>query len=198
MIALPDYNYLTPEDYLKNEEKSLIKHEYINGEVYAMAGTTDSHNTIALNLASIIRNHLRGTDCRVYFADIKARLEKRNCFYYPDILVTCDPQDRETSTYKRFPKLIIEVLSESTESFDRGDKFNDYQTLNSLQEYVLVNSQHQRVEIFLRDELERWFYCSHNEGMVCLESLSLTLNLSAIYEDVELPITDVNRQNIFL
>ena len=86
MIALPDYNYLTPEDYLKNEEKSLIKHEYINGEVYAMAGTTDSHNTIALNLASIIRNHLRGTDCRVYFADIKARLEKRNCFYYPDIL----------------------------------------------------------------------------------------------------------------
>ncbi len=198
MIALPDYNYLTPEDYLKNEEKSLIKHEYINGEVYAMAGTTDSHNTIALNLASIIRNHLRGTDCRVYFADIKARLEKRNCFYYPDILVTCDPQDRETSTYKRFPKLIIEVLSESTESFDRGDKFNDYQTLNSLQEYVLVNSQHQRVEIFLRDELGRWFYSSHNEGTVCFESLNLTINLSAIYEDVELPITDVNRQNISL
>lgn len=198
MIALPDYNYLTPENYLKNEEKSLIKHEYMNGEVYAMAGTTDSHNTIALNLASIIRNHLRGTDCRVYFADIKARLEKRNCFYYPDILVTCDPQDRETSTYKRFPKLIIEVLSESTESFDRGDKFNDYQTLNSLQEYVLVNSQHQRVEIFLRDELGRWFYRSYNEGTVCFESLNLTINLSAIYEDVELPITDVNRQKISL
>ena len=198
MIALPDYNYLTPENYLKNEEKSLIKHEYINGEAYAMAGTTDSHNTIALNLASIIRNHLRGTDCRVYFADIKARLEKRNCFYYPDILVTCDPQDRETSTYKRFPKLIIEVLSESTESFDRGDKFNDYQTLNSLQEYVLVNSQHQRVEIFLRDELGRWFYRSYNEVKVCFESLNLTINLSAIYEDVELPITDVNRQNISL
>jgi hypothetical protein len=198
MIALPDYNYLTPENYLKNEEKSLIKHEYMNGEVYAMAGTTDSHNTIALNLASIIRNHLRGTDCRVYFADIKARLEKRNCFYYPDILVTCDPQDRETSTYKRFPKLIIEVLSESTESFDRGDKFNDYQTLNSLQEYVLVNSQHQRVEIFLRDELGRWFYHSYNEGTVCFESLNLTINLSAIYEDVELPITDVNRQKISL
>jgi Uma2 family endonuclease len=198
MIALPDYNYLTPENYLKNEEKSLIKHEYMNGEAYAMAGTTDSHNTIALNLASIIRNHLRGTDCRVYFADIKARLEKRNCFYYPDILVTCDPQDRETSTYKRFPKLIIEVLSESTESFDRGDKFNDYQTLDSLQEYMLVNSQHQRVEIFLRDELKRWFYSSHNEGTVCFKSLNLTINLSAIYEDVELPITDVNRQNISL
>ena len=198
MIALPDYNYLTPEDYLQNEEKSPIKHEYINGEVYAMEGTTDSHNTIAGNLYTLIRNHLRGTDCRVYFADIKARLEKRNCFYYPDILVTCDPQDRETSTYKRFPKLIIEVLSESTESFDRGDKFNDYQTLDSLQEYVLVNSQHQRVEIFLRDELRRWFYSSYDEGTVCLESLNLTLNLAAIYEDVELPITEVKNQDVSL
>ena len=199
MIALPDYNYLTPEDYLNKEEKSLIKHEYINGEVYAMAGTTDSHNTIALNFASIIHNHLRGTDCRVYFADIKARLEKRNCFYYPDILVTCDPQDRETSTYKRFPKLIIEVLSESTESFDRGDKFNDYQTLDSLQEYVLVNSQHQRVEVFRRYEPKQWFYGSYDdEGTVCLENLSLTLNLSAIYEDVELPITNINPQDTSL
>lgn len=198
MIALPDYNYLTPEDYLKNEEKSLIKHEYINGEVYGMAGTTDSHNTIALNIATIIRNHLRGTNCRVYFADIKARLEKRNCFYYPDILVTCDPQDRETPTYKRFPKLIIEVLSESTESFDRGDKFNDYQTLDSLQEYVLVNSQQPRIEIFRRDEPKRWFYCSYNEGTVCLESLSLTINFSSIYEDVELLITDINPQDISL
>lgn len=198
MIALPDYNYLTPQDYLQNEEKSSIKHEYINGEVYAMAGTTDSHNTIAGNLYTLIRNHLRGTDCRVYFADIKARLEKRNCFYYPDILVTCDPQDRETSTYKRFPKLIIEVLSESTESFDRGDKFNDYQTLDSLQEYVLVNSQHQRVEVFRRYEPKRWFYGSYDEGTFCLESLNWTLNLSAIYEDVELPITEVNNQDVSL
>jgi Uma2 family endonuclease len=198
MIALPDYNYLTPEDYLKHEEKSLIKHEYINGEAYAMAGTTDSHNIIAGNLYTLIRNHLRGTDCRVYFADIKARLERRNCFYYPDILVTCDPQDRETPTYKRFPQLIIEVLSESTESFDRGDKFNDYQTLDSLQEYILVNSQHQRIEIFRRDEPKRWFYGSYNEGMVCFESINLTINLSAIYEDVELPITDINRQDTSL
>jgi Uma2 family endonuclease len=198
MIASPYHPYLTPEDYLNQEEKSLIKHEYINGEAYGMAGTTDNHNIIAGNLYTLIRNHLRGTDCRVFFADIKARLEKRNCFYYPDVLVTCDPQDRETPTYKRFPQLIIEVLSESTESFDRGDKFNDYQTLDSLQEYVLVNSQHQRIEIFRRYEPKRWFYVSHNEGTVCLESLSLTINISAIYEDVDLPITNVNSQNISL
>ncbi len=103
-----------------------------------------------------ICNHLRGSDCRVYFADVKVRLEKRNHFYYPDILVTCDDRDRETATYKRFPKLIVEVLSDSTEAFDRGDKFNDYQTLESLEEYVLVNSKHQRVETFRRGEQGLW------------------------------------------
>ncbi len=101
---------------------------YIDGQVYAMAGTTDTHNIIGLNFTFIIRNHLRGSGCRVYFADVKVRLEKRNHFYYPDIIVTCDDRDRETATYKSFPKLIIEVLSDSTEAFDRGDKFNDYQT----------------------------------------------------------------------
>jgi len=115
MVALSDSLFLSPEEYLQQEAQSSIKHEYINGQVYSMAGTTDSHNTIALNLASLIRNHLRGTDCRVYFADIKVKLEKQNCFYYPDVLITCDRRDRETSTYKRFPKLIIEVLSDSTE-----------------------------------------------------------------------------------
>ncbi len=122
MIALSNYNNLTPEEYLQFEEKSPIKHEYIDGQIYAMAGTTDTHNIIGLNFTFIIRNHLRGSDCRVYFADVKVRLEKRNHFYYPDIIVTCDDRDRETATYKSFPKLIIEVLSDSTEAFDRGEK----------------------------------------------------------------------------
>lgn len=85
MIALSDFYHLTPEEYLKLEETSPIKHEYIDGQAYAMAGTTDTHNTIAGNLYTLIRNHLRGTDCRVYFADIKAKIEKRNRFYYPDL-----------------------------------------------------------------------------------------------------------------
>jgi Uma2 family endonuclease len=144
MIALSDPPYLTPEAYLQLEEQSLVKHEYIDGQAYAMAGTTDTHNTLAGNLYTLIRSHLRGSDCRVYIADIKARLEKRNRFYYPDLLITCDRQDQETPTYKRYAKLIIEVLSDSTEAFDRGDKFNDYQTLDSLVEYVLINSNHQR------------------------------------------------------
>ena len=187
MIALSNSYHLTPEEYLQLEETSPIKHEYIDGQAYAMAGTTDTHNTIALNLASLIRNHLRGSDCRVYFADIKAKIEKRNRFYYPDLLVTCDPKDRETSTYKRFPKLIIEILSDSTEAFDRGDKFNDYQTLDSLQEYVLVDSKQQRVETYQRDTAGRWLYQSHTpiNRNIPLQSLDLNLDFIALYEDVE-------------
>ncbi|MCL6755246.1 Uma2 family endonuclease [Nostoc sp. CCCryo 231-06] len=188
MIALSNSAFLTPEEYLELEEKSNIKHEYINGQVYAMAGTTDTHNTIALNLALLIRNHFRGSDCRVYFADIKAKLEKRNRFYYPDIIVTCDPKDRETPTYKRFPKLIIEVLSESTEGFDRGDKFNDYQTLDSLEEYVLVNSKHQRVETFRRNEQGLWVLQTYtpDDQTFELKSINLTASFIDLYENVEL------------
>ncbi|MEB3828571.1 Uma2 family endonuclease [Phormidium sp. CCY1219] len=188
MIAVSDHQNLTPEEYLELESQSAIKHEYINGEVYAMAGTTDTHNTIALNLAMLIRSHLRGTECRVYFAEVKARLEQRNCFYYPDLFVTCDPQDRETSTYKRFPKLIVEVLSESTEAFDRGDKFNDYQTLDSLEEYLLVNTRHQRVEIFRRNEVGGWLFHAYSatDENFTLESINLTVAFAELYEEVNL------------
>ena len=186
MIALSNYNNLTPEEYLQFEEKSPIKHEYIEGQIYAMAGTTDIHNIIGLNFTFIIRNHLRGSDCRVYFADVKVRLEKRNHFYYPDIIVTCDDRDRETATYKRFPKLIIEVLSDSTEAFDRGDKFNDYQTLESLQEYVLVNSKHQRVETFRRGEQGLWILQTYQEESFSLQSINLTASFRDLYEDVTL------------
>ncbi|MFN6540133.1 MAG: Uma2 family endonuclease [Nostoc sp. EkiNYC01] len=188
MIALSDSIFLTPEAYLQLEEKSDIKHEYIDGKVYAMAGTTDTHNTIGLNLALLIRNHFRGAECRVYFADIKAQIEKRNCFYYPDIIVTCDPKDRETSTYKCFPKLIIEVLSQSTEAFDRGDKFNDYQTLDSLEEYVLVNSKHQRVETFRRNDQGLWVLQTYtpDDQTFELRSINLTAPFTDLYQDVEL------------
>jgi Uma2 family endonuclease len=194
MIALSNYNNLTPEEYLQFEEKSPIKHEYIEGQIYAMAGTTDIHNIIGLNFTFIIRNHLRGSDCRVYFADLKVRLEKRNHFYYPDIIVTCDDRDRETATYKRFPKLIIEVLSDSTEAFDRGDKFNDYQTLESLQEYVLVNSKHQRVETFRRGEQGLWILQTYQQESFSLQSINLTASFQDLYEDVTLETVNDTRE----
>lgn len=194
MVALSKSPALTPDEYLQLEEKSAIKHEYVNGEIYAMVGITDIHNTILLNLAFLIRNHLRGSTCRVYAADIKARVEKRNCFYYPDILVTCDPRDRETPTYKRFSKLIVEILSESTEAFDRGDKFNDYQTLDSLEEYCLVNTKHQRVEIFRRNEAGLWVMQTYTpeNATFTLQSLDLTANFSDLYENITLEANSPN------
>ncbi|WP_416674120.1 Uma2 family endonuclease [Egbenema bharatensis] len=179
---------LSPDDYLQMEAHSPIKHEYVNGEVYAMAGASDAHVTIALNLAALLRAHVRGTGCRVYISDMKARLEACNCFYYPDLLITCDPRDRETPTYKSFPCLLVEVLSDSTEAFDRGDKFIDYQTLDSLQEYVLVNTRHQRVECYRRNEAGLWVLQVYtpNVDRFQLTSLQFTGNLLDLYEDVTL------------
>ncbi|MEY2984532.1 MAG: hypothetical protein RLZZ568_1149 [Cyanobacteriota bacterium] len=186
MVALSDHYRLSVEEYLALEETSPVKHEYIDGQVFAMAGTTDRHNVIAGNLYALIRGHLRGSDCRVYFADLKVRLEQLNRFYYPDLLVTCDRRDGETATYKRFPKLIIEILSDGTEAFDRGDKFNDYQTLDSLTEYGLVNSKTQRVEIFQRQGNHHWQYQAYTapNAQVHFASIDLVLPLSDVYEDV--------------
>jgi Uma2 family endonuclease len=103
--------YLTPDEYLHMEEHSDIKHEYIDGYIYAMAGTLDPHVTIAGNLFALLCNHVRGSGCRVYIAEMKARIESLNRYYYPDVMVTCDERDRETPAYKRFPNLIVEVLS---------------------------------------------------------------------------------------
>ena len=187
MIASPNYIYLTPEEYLKLEEKSDVKHEYIDGYAYAMAGAIDAHVTIALNLASSLRNHLRGSGCRVYIADMKARIESINRYFYPDVMVTCDRRDRETPKYKQFPCLIVEVLSDSTEAFDRGDKFADYQQFESLREYVLINVKRQRVECFRRNSEGLWVLQSYTaeSGTFQLQSIEFEGTMEALYEDVE-------------
>lgn len=99
MIASPQQPDMTPGEYLQMEESSSIKHEYIDGQVYVMAGASDPHVTIAGNLFALLRSHVRGSGCRVYIADMKARIESLNRFYYPDVMVTCDPRDQDTPTY---------------------------------------------------------------------------------------------------
>lgn len=184
MVANPQK--LTPSQYLELEAQSPVKHEYLNGLVLAMTGTSDIHNTIALNLALAMRASLRGTDCNIYFAEVKARLESCNCFYYPDLFVTCDPRDRETPHYKRFPKLIIEVLSDSTEAFDRGDKFRDYRTLPSLEEYVLVSTKAIQVEVFRRTEPGLWLLRAYGTAdLLVLGSIDLSIPVTEIYADVD-------------
>jgi Uma2 family endonuclease len=185
MIANPSPNYISPQDYLAGEEISPIKHEYIDGEVYAMAGASDAHVTISLNLASVLRNHVRGTGCRVYMADMKAQIDRANIYYYPDVMVTCDARDRELTNHKKYPCLIVEVLSPKTEAFDRGDKFADYQQLETLQEYVLISQKRQRVECFRRNAEGLWvlqFYFPGSE--IHLVSIDFRTRIDALYEDV--------------
>jgi Uma2 family endonuclease len=185
MVASPQI-YITPEEYLELEENSPIKHEYIDGYIYAMAGAIDPHVTIAGNLFTLLRNHVRGSGCRVYISDMKARIESLNRFFYPDIMVTCDQRDQETPEYKRFPCLIIEVLSDSTEGFDRGDKFIDYQTLESLQEYILINTKKPRVECFRRNDEGLWVLQSYagEQASFQLHSINFGGTMMQLYEDV--------------
>ena len=194
MIATPKFDYITPDEYLEMEEQSDVKHEYIDGYVYAMAGANDPHVTIASNAFGIIRNHLRGSGCRVYISDMKARIDVLNRFYYPDVMVTCDLRDTQTPNHKRFPKLIIEVLSKSTEGFEslsetlreRGDKFADYQQLESLEEYVLVNVKRQRLDCFRRNEECLWILKSFSgeQDKFQLSSINFEGEFDDLYEDV--------------
>lgn len=185
MVASPQI-YITPEEYLVLEENSPIKHEYIDGCIYAMAGALDPRVTIAGNLFTLLRNHVRGSGCRVYISDMKARIESLNRFFYPDIMVTCDQRDQETPGYKRFPCLIIEVLSDSTEGFYRGDKFIDYQNLETLQEYILINTKRPRVECFRRNDEGLWVLQSYagEQASFQLQSINFEGTMTQLYEDV--------------
>ena len=140
MITNNQFFYISPETYLEGERVSPIKHEYRKGQVYAMVGAKKSHIVLVSNLTMILGNHLENSPCLVLNSDIKVRLEEANCYYYPDIAVVCDEREiNNTDDFILYPLLIIEVLSKSTEAFDRGQKFSDYQTCPSLKEYVLIH-----------------------------------------------------------
>jgi len=188
MTLNKSHSYLSIEEYLQAEKSSPIKHEYIQGQIYAMAGASDAHVTITANLVALLRNHIRGTGCRIYVADMKARIEFLDIFYYPDIMVTCDSRDTQFEYFKRYPSLIIEVLSPSTEALDRGDKFSDYQELDTLQEYVLVSQNRQRIDCFRRNSEERWvLYSYRGNQQLELTSVNFSCSLTDVYEDVTFP-----------
>jgi Uma2 family endonuclease len=180
-------SYLTIEEYLKTEEASQIRHEYLGGQIFAMSGASAEHNLIAGNIYTSLRSHLRGSSCRSFMSDMKVKLKTQNAdiFYYPDIIVTCDPQDNERY-FKTRPCLIIEVLSPSTEAIDRREKLLNYQTLESLQEYVLVFQDEIKVEIYRKDSQGSWSVqtLNNNDDEVCLESVNLTLTMAEIYEEI--------------
>lgn len=184
MSLQPRTTRITAEDYLRGEQASPIKHEFVMGQVYAMAGASEAHNTIALNAAAILKGHAKGGQCRVLLLDMKVRVDAADAYYYPDVLVTCDPTDNDAYA-KRRPKLIVEVLSPTTEALDRGAKFADYRRLDSLEEYLLIASDRRNVECFRREADGRWVLYVFNDE-VQLSSVGLRCTVDALYEGATL------------
>lgn len=179
--ALQDMR-MTVEEYLEMERSSPVKHEYEAGYLHAMSGASNAHNVISGNLYMALRQHLRGTPCRTYIADVKARIEAADRFYYPDVMVSCEGQgDRY---FREAPSLIVEVLSESTMNRDKGEKWRNYQTLPSLKEYVLVSQDSMDVRVFRRDETGEWRQSIYTDGAVIpFVSVELEIPIEQVYEE---------------
>jgi Uma2 family endonuclease len=184
MIAIP--HYISPEEYLSIERHSSIRHEYRRGLVYAMAGGTDNHDRIAFNLLRIIDNHFGdSSQCRFYSGNVKVSYQDE-LYYYPDAFVTCDHRDRDDRYIKRYPKLVAEVLSSSTQAFDVGDKFDDYQQIDSLEEYVLISQQTQQVECRRCVSKGVWETVTYKAGdLVVLESIGLKFAIASLYRGLD-------------
>ncbi|MBK1648596.1 Uma2 family endonuclease [Rhabdochromatium marinum] len=181
---------LSVADYLAGETESEIRHEYIDGQVYAMTGASDQHGLIVNALAFALTPAARRKGCQLFTSDMKVQLEisGQTLFYYPDLLLSCDLQDREPY-FRRSPCLIVEVLSKSTERIDRREKLLAYQTLPSLMEYLLVAQDAARVEVFRRSN--NWQAEGYSGGEIRLDCLATSLAVADIYLDVELPGTAV-------
>jgi Uma2 family endonuclease len=178
---------ISAEDYLAGEETADYKHEFLAGKIWGMVGATDNHVSIALNLATILKQKLKGTPCRPFISDMKVRVKQADAFFYPDVLVSCDSKDRNNTHYKEYPAFIAEILSPFTEAFDRGDKFRIYRQLPSLQNYLLINANKMAVDCFTRTNNNDWSLHSYEsaEEVIQLPTLDLTIPVIDIYDDIE-------------
>lgn len=186
MIAIPQHpQKMTIEEYLEWESQQDLRYEYLNGEVFAMTGGTIPHNDIALNFYTALRPHLRSRGCKVNVSDVKVQVSTKNAYYYPDVIVSCDTQDLKARKFMQNPKLIAEVLSPSTSTKDRDEKFINYLTIPTLQEYILIDSQKIFVERYCRGEGRMWLYYPYVAGdIITLSSIEFELAIELLYEDV--------------
>jgi Uma2 family endonuclease len=182
--------FVTPDEYLALERQAEYKNEYFDGEVFAMVGASRKHNLISLNVASELRAQLRGHECEVYQSDMRVRIPSANVYTYPDAVVVCgEPrfEDAAADTLLN-PTVIVEVLSKSTETYDRGAKFSYYRTLESVAEYLLIAQDEFHVEHYVRQADGRWMLADIRapESSVGLDSIRRSLPLRDVYEKVEM------------
>lgn len=179
----PEPLFMSWEEYLAFEEQSPYRHEYINGAVYAMSGGSLAHNRIAQQLVVAFRSHLRGGPCEPFFleAKLEIRAGRDRIMYYPDAMVSCRPEDR-TEQIVRNPKLVIEILSKSTQHIDRREKAMIYQRVDAIEEYVLIAQNQPRIVVHRRAEDWRPMLYSGLEAQVAFRSIGLQMSLAQIYE----------------
>ena len=177
--------YLTVKEYLENEKDSPVKHEYVDGQIYAMVGASDRHNRISINLTNRLDDHLPDGQCEVFMADMKVQVSDF-VFYYPDVVVACDSPAIDPY-YRRKPVLIVGVSSPGTERIDRSEKLLAYKQIKSLKEYVIVAQDRVYIEIFRRQRGDKWQWevlTKLNEELR-LQSVDLTLKVSQVYRRVK-------------
>lgn len=180
--------YISPDEYLRMERKAEFRSEYLNGEIFAMVGASREHNLIVANITREITQQLKGKPREMYPTDMRVRIPATGLYTYPDVVVVCDEplfEDEQVDTLLN-PTLIMEVLSQSTESYDRGKKFRHYQTVGSLLEYLLVAQDEYRIEQFVKQPDGHWLYSDarSSEGSVELVSIQCVLMLKEVYDKV--------------
>lgn len=185
-MAIPkQLSYITTEEYIEGERLSEVRHEYVDGAIYSMAGESRRHNRIALNLAMMFSNHLEGTNCETYFEGVHLQTNSRT-YYYPDVLVTCETDKEDDNYLIRFPCLIVEVLSPSTASTDKREKLLAYKMIESLQEYAIVWQDEMRVELHRRQN-EGWltFFFTQDADEVEFASINFKTTVAEIYRGIK-------------
>lgn len=179
---------MSAQDFLAWDETQAVRHEFVAGEVFAMAGAGEAHVTAALNVAMRLRQHLAGTPCRTFITDMKLRVDAADAVFYPDVMVTCSAADAADPLVKREPVLLVEVLSPATAAYDRGDKFAAYRKLPSLREYLLVDTDSRRCDLYRKGADGLWVLHPFEPGQaVTLASVELELSAAALWDEVPDP-----------
>jgi Uma2 family endonuclease len=189
-MAVQHNHWISLEEYHQIERASEVKYEYSDGRIYDKFGGTFAHSRIAGNMYVALDTHLRGKVCKVANSDMKVLpLGNENPSYFPDVTVTCNPNDyRGDSTVIHSPHLIIEVLSPSTAAKDRGEKLQAYHSCSTVEEYVMISTHHQQVEVYHRESADKWTFTRYrHEQAVILASVGLTIPVSEIYVDTDVP-----------
>jgi Uma2 family endonuclease len=187
IAAKENFPQFTPEEYFAWEEKQLEKYEYIDGEVYAMSGGSKNHSLISVRFITLFSNHLESSSCETGNSDLKVNIVATDNYTYPDVSVTCDDRDKTTTQYITYPCLIVEVLSDSTESYDRGGKFRLYRNNPILQDYLLVSSAKIEMDLYHKNDTGDWVIINYQAGdTVELKSINLSFPIEQVYRGLVL------------